>query len=135
MERDLMSTESSASAPSGSAPVNPTMPPNPLREGMPEEMAPRPAAVIIFGASGDLTRRKLVPAVYNLALSRLLPQGFALVGVARRPKPDFAGEMKTNVAKYSRRKPLNDAAWDELAKGISYVQGDHNEPGTFTKLK
>jgi glucose-6-phosphate 1-dehydrogenase len=125
-----MSTEQNAESKAG-----PSIAPNPLREGMPEEKAPPPTALVIFGASGDLTRRKLVPAVYNLALSRLLPQGFALVGVARRPKPDFAGEMKTNVAKYSRRKPLNDAAWDELAKGISYVQGDHNEPGTFTKLK
>jgi glucose-6-phosphate 1-dehydrogenase len=108
---------------------------NPLREGMPEERAARSTALVIFGASGDLTRRKLVPAVYNLALSRLLPSGFALVGVARRPKPEFAEEMRQNVAKYSRRKPLNDAAWNELAKGISYVQGDHNFPETFEKLK
>jgi glucose-6-phosphate 1-dehydrogenase len=108
---------------------------NPLREGMPEERAARPVALVIFGASGDLTRRKLVPAVYNLSLSRLLPDGFALVGVARRPKPDFVEEMRQNVAKFSRRKPLNDAAWSELAKGISYVQGDHNVPETYDKLK
>src|SRR5262249_38598518 len=99
---------------------------NPLREGMSEERAVDPTALIIFGASGDLTKRKLIPAVYNLALSRLLPSGFALIGVARRPKPDFAEEMRQNVAKFSRRKPINEAAWKELAGGISYVQADHN---------
>lgn len=132
-----MSNEHNADSKAGSKTIPPpsSIAPNPLREGMPEEMAPPPTALIIFGASGDLTRRKLVPAVYNLALSRLLPQGFALVGVARRPKPEFAAEMRENVAKHSRRKPLNDAAWNELAKGISYVQGDHNDPATFTKLK
>src|SRR5687768_8476394 len=92
---------------------------NPLREGMPADQSLRPAALIIFGASGDLTKRKLVPAIYNLALSRLLPSGFALIGVARRPKPDFADEMRENVGKFSRRKPVEDATWNELAKSIS----------------
>jgi glucose-6-phosphate 1-dehydrogenase len=108
---------------------------NPLREGMPQERTVRPTALVIFGASGDLTKRKLVPAVYNLALSRLLPGGFAMIGVARRPKPDFADEMKANVAKFSRRKPVDEATWAELAKGISYVQGEFHTPETFAKLK
>ncbi|NUQ74991.1 MAG: glucose-6-phosphate dehydrogenase [Polyangiaceae bacterium] len=108
---------------------------NPLREGMPEDQSIRPAALIIFGASGDLTKRKLVPAVYNLALSRLLPSGFSLIGVARRPKPDFADEMRESVGKYSRRKPVEDATWNELAKSISYVQGEFSDPATYTSLK
>ena len=108
---------------------------NPLREGMPEERTVRPCALVIFGASGDLTKRKLVPAVYNLALSRLLPGGFSMVGVARRPKPDFADEMKQSVAKFSRRKPVDEATWADLAKGISYVQGEFHLPETFAKLK
>jgi glucose-6-phosphate 1-dehydrogenase len=102
---------------------------------MPQERTVSPCALIIFGASGDLTKRKLVPAVYNLALSRLLPGGFAVVGVARRPKPDFADEMKAQVAKFSRRKPVDEATWSELAKGISYVQGEFHDPETFKKLK
>ena len=102
---------------------------------MQQERTARPCAFVIFGASGDLTRRKLFPAVYNLAQSRLLPGGFAVVGVARRPKPDFVDEMKTNVAKFSRRKPLDEGTWTELAKGISYVQGEFHEPATFEKLK
>jgi glucose-6-phosphate 1-dehydrogenase len=108
---------------------------NPLREGMPQERTVAPCALVIFGASGDLTKRKLVPAVYNLALSRLLPGGFAMVGVARRPKPDFAEEMKASVAKFSRRKPVDETTWTELARGISYVQGEFHEAGTFERLK
>jgi glucose-6-phosphate 1-dehydrogenase len=102
---------------------------------MPQERTAAPCAFVIFGASGDLTRRKLFPAVYNLALSRLLPGGFAVVGVARRPKPDFADEMKGGVAKFSRRKPVDEATWAELAKGISYVQGEFHEADTYEKLK
>lgn len=107
---------------------------NPLREGMPDERTARPAALVIFGASGDLTRRKLLPAIYNLALSRLLPQNFALVGVARRPKPDFVHEMREAVAKFSRRKPIDEATWSELEKGLSYVQGDFSDPETYARL-
>src|SRR5690349_23616013 len=123
-----MSTEKNSSH--DGAPGRQTAPsaPNPLREGMPEERTAAPSALVIFGASGDLTKRKLVPAVYNLALSRLLPGGFAVVGVARRPKPDFADDMRENVAKFSRRKPLDEAAWNDLAKGISYVQGEFHDP-------
>src|SRR5262249_13170765 len=108
---------------------------NPLREGMPEERTARPAALVIFRAPRDLTRRKLSPAVYNLALSRLLPGGFAVVGVARRSIPRFAEDMKGNVAKFSRRKPLDESTWTELARGISYVQGEFHEAETYHKLK
>ena len=107
---------------------------NPLREGMPEERIAAPAALVIFGASGDLTKRKLLPAVYNLALSRLLPGGFAVVGVARRPKPDFADEMRDGVAKYSRRRPLDEGVWADLARGVSYVQGSFDDAETYTRL-
>jgi len=58
-----------------------------------------------------------------------------MVGVARRPKPDFADEMRENVAKFSRRKPVDEATWSDLAKGISYVQGEFHTPETYTKLK
>src|SRR4051812_42738248 len=109
--------------------------PNPLREGMPTELTVKPAVLVIFGASGDLAKRKLLPAIYNLALSRLLPSGFATIGVARRPKPDFADEMRESVAKFSRRKPLDEATWSELAKSISYVQGEFNDPATYGLLK
>ena len=101
---------------------------------MPADQTISPCALVIFGASGDLTRRKLMPAVYNLARSRLLPGVFAVVGVARRVLPDFGEEMKRNVARFSRRKPLDETTWAELARGISYVAGglrdgrDHVRP-------
>ncbi len=63
---------------------------NPLREGLLIERTPEPFAMVIFGASGDLTRRKLIPALYNLALERLLPVGFSVVGFARQ-------EMTTHI--------------------------------------
>jgi glucose-6-phosphate 1-dehydrogenase len=107
---------------------------NPLREGMPEERTVAPAALVIFGASGDLTRRKLIPAVYNLALSRLLPGGFAVVGVARRPKPDFAAEMRDAVGRFSRRRPVDDAVWGDLVRGVSYVQGSFDDAATYASL-
>jgi glucose-6-phosphate 1-dehydrogenase len=107
---------------------------NPLREGLTEELSAPPCALVIFGASGDLTRRKLLPAVYNLALSRQLSDDFAVVGVARRAKPDFASEMKEQVSRFSRRKPLDEAVWQELAKGLSYVQGSFDERETYARL-
>ncbi len=82
---------------------------NPLRRGLVEDKTSDACAVVIFGASGDLTRRKLMPALYNLAASRLLPGGFAVVGVARREKTDeaFRSEMREAVAAFSRRKPVD----------------------------
>lgn len=108
---------------------------NPLREGMPLERTVRPSALVIFGASGDLSRRKLMPAVYNLLLSRLLPGDFAVVGVARRPLPHFADDMKESVAAFSRRKPIDEATWADLARGLSYVRGDFDESDTYERLK
>ncbi len=108
---------------------------NPLREGLSHDQGAPPCAFVIFGASGDLTKRKLVPAVYNLALSRLLPSGFGIIGVARRPKPEFEAEMRADVARFSRRKPLDEATWRDLASGLRYVQGDFADPATFAKLK
>jgi glucose-6-phosphate 1-dehydrogenase len=107
---------------------------NPLRAGMPADHAAPPCALVIFGASGDLTQRKLVPAVYNLALSRLLSQHAAVVGVARRPLPDFVAQMREATTKHSRRTPLDDAVWDDLARRTSYVQGEFDDPGTYARL-
>src|SRR6478609_10507220 len=100
---------------------------NPLRQGLLDDRTGDACAVVIFGASGDLTRRKLMPALYNLAVSRVLPGNFAVVGVARRKKEDaeFRTEMKDGVAKFSRRK-VDPALWDDFERSISYVCGDFN---------
>jgi glucose-6-phosphate 1-dehydrogenase len=113
------------------------VPANPLRSGLVEDRTSDACAVVIFGASGDLTRRKLVPALYNLAWGRLLPGGFAVVGVARREKTDdsFRAELREAVAEFSRRKPLDEGVWNEFARGLCYVRGDMNEAATFEALR
>ncbi len=110
---------------------------NPLRRGLIEDRTGEPCVLVIFGASGDLTKRKLMPAVFNLGLSRSLPSGFAVVGVARREKTDeqFRAEMKEGVAQFSRRKPIDPAIWGDFERGISYVRGSFDDPSTYTKLR
>lgn len=113
------------------------MPENPLRRGLSEDRTVAPFAVVIFGASGDLTKRKLIPALYNLALSRTLPGGFAVVGVARREKSQeqFRAEMKEGVASFSRRKPVDDAVWDDFERGVHYVRGAFDKAETYKDLR
>src|SRR6476620_10850046 len=86
---------------------------NPLREGLRIGRTPAPCAMVIFGASGDLTKRKLIPALYVLALERLLPAGFSVIGVARHDMDDesFRSTMKDAVNEFSRRQPLDEDAW------------------------
>jgi glucose-6-phosphate 1-dehydrogenase len=110
---------------------------NPLRDGLATERIPSPCSVVIFGASGDLTKRKLIPALYNLAVSRLMPPGASVVGFARRPKTDdeFRSEQKESVAKFSRRKPLDEAVWNDFASGLFYCQGNYDDGAGYEKLK
>lgn len=107
---------------------------NPLRVGLVGERQPPSCAMVIFGASGDLTKRKLVPALYTLARERLLPAGFAIVGVARREIP-FAEQMRDAVDKYARRRPVDPALWSSFGSGISYVTGNFDDPNTYERLK
>ena len=81
-----------------------------------------PNIIVIFGGSGDLTRRKLVPAVYNLLLDGLLPAQFAVVGTARRDLTDeaFVEDLRQGVEDYSRQ-PLDPEGWAKVAACISYV--------------
>jgi glucose-6-phosphate 1-dehydrogenase len=95
-----------------------------------------PCAMVIFGASGDLTRRKLVPALYNLASGGLLPEGFAVVGVARRAWSDaaFREEMSRGVAEFSRLAPLNRTLWERFGSQLEYVPGEFDDPAAYTRL-
>jgi glucose-6-phosphate 1-dehydrogenase len=110
---------------------------NPLRAGLVEDRTGDACVVVIFGASGDLTRRKLMPALYNLAVSRALPGAFAVVGVARREKADeaFRSEMKEAVSQFSRRKPIDPSVWSDFERGISWVSGTFEDKNTYAKLK
>jgi glucose-6-phosphate 1-dehydrogenase len=96
--------------------------PNPLLEGLQLRRRPEPCVVVIFGASGDLTQRKLMPALYALAYRRLLPEQFAVVGAARTDDTDegFRERMKEAVQEFSRDEFRQDV-WDELAAGMRYT--------------
>src|SRR5207248_6334300 len=108
---------------------------NPLAD--PEERPAPPAVFIIFGASGDLTSRKLMPAVERLALRRLLPGGFSVVGVARTEMDDedFRERMRTMVEDTGGGGDEAKHVWDAFAGGFRYVAGDYGEPATFEKLR
>ncbi len=96
-------------------------PTNPLREGLLSRSMPDPCSLVIFGATGDLTHRKLVPALYNLAADGNLPPAIAVVGFARRDKSDdqFRSELEEAARKHSRQK-INDDLWSSFAQSISY---------------
>ncbi len=109
---------------------------NPLREGLSVRRTPEPCALVIFGATGDLTHRKLVPALYNLAHEGQLPSGFAIVGFARRPKTneEFRAELKQAVEQFSRFSPINPAVWDSFAQGIVYHQAEFGDADGYARL-
>src|SRR6187455_1974494 len=107
-----------------------TVMPNPLREGLAEERVPEPAVMVIFGASGDLTHRKLLPALYSLTRDRLLPARFAIIGFARKPMDDqaFRAEMRKACDEFARRRPVDAALWEAFAQHVFYHQGDYDDP-------
>jgi len=98
---------------------------NPLREGLQLPRTPDPCVLVIFGASGDLTRRKLFPAVYSLAVRGMLPERFAIVGVGRTEETDeeFRARMKDSVRDFGRDQ-LEERVWKRLAAGMHYVGTD-----------
>jgi len=98
---------------------------NPLREGLTSRAMPEPCAVVIFGATGDLTHRKLVPALYNLAADGALPPAVSVVGFARRDKTDeiFRKELEEAARKFSRQK-INDDLWATFASSIFYHRSE-----------
>src|SRR5207237_8050300 len=108
---------------------------NPLLEGLQLRRTPDPCILVIFVASGDLTQRKLFPALYSLAFRRLLPERFAVVGVARTEETDdeFRERMKEAVQKHSRDE-FRDDVWDSLADGMRYVATDFADEAGETRL-
>ncbi len=108
---------------------------NPLREGLSSKAVPQPCAVVIFGATGDLTHRKLVPALYNIAADGELPPAVAVIGFARRPKTDdeFRSEMEEATQKYSRQ-TVRDEIWDGFAKSLYYHQSEFGDEAGYKTL-
>ncbi|CAA9442954.1 MAG: Glucose-6-phosphate 1-dehydrogenase [uncultured Rubrobacteraceae bacterium] len=97
---------------------------------------PDPSAIVIFGASGDLTARKLVPALYELAEGRRLPMEFAIVGVARTPMSyeEFREKLRRSLEE-QRPGGVSDDVWDSFSGGIFYLAGDSKKAGTYRELK
>ena len=92
--------------------------------------------MVIFGASGDLTARKLIPALYDLAAQRLLPMEFAVVGISRTEMShdDFRAKLREALEEH-RAEEFSEDVWDSFSKGLYYLPGDSKEAGTYDELK
>lgn len=110
--------------------------PNPLREGMRLPKIPQPCSIVIFGATGDLTHRKLIPALYNLERQGLLPVHWDIIGFARREKSDaeFVADLKEAVQRFSPLTP-DAATWQRFSDRIHYHRGDFNDPDAYQRLQ
>ena len=109
--------------------------PNPLREGLSSKAVPQPCAIVIFGATGDLTHRKLIPALYNIAADGEMPPAVAVIGFARRPKTDeeFRAEMAEATRNFSRQ-TVRDEVWQHFAQSLFYHQSEFADEEGYRKL-
>lgn len=117
--------------------INTNITQNPLREGLRMRRTPEPCALVIFGITGDLAHRKLLPALYNLLVERRLPSSFSIVGFARRGLSDdeLREQVKQSIEKYSRNKPSQrPAVWETFCQGLFYVQSDFDNPEGYKAL-
>ena len=96
-----------------------------------------PCSIVIFGASGDLTARKLIPALYHLFKEKQMPSAFRVVGFARRDKTDAAWrqELRTALDQFSRTKPVDEKVWQEFSANLFYCVGDLTDAAAYKKLE
>ncbi|MGJ9412466.1 glucose-6-phosphate dehydrogenase [Aeromicrobium sp. CF4.19] len=110
---------------------------NPLRDPR-DRRLPRiagPCSIVLFGVTGDLARKKLIPAIYDLANRGLLPPGFGLVGFARQDIPaDEFPELIREAAKAGARTPWRDTVWNQLAAGVRFVPGEFDDDAAWERL-
>src|SRR5918992_5081602 len=109
---------------------------NVLRDETRLPRVPEPGVMVIFGASGDLTARKLVPALYDLAAARRLPMEFAVVGISRTEMSheEFRKKLRGALDEH-RSGQVSDDVWGSFSKSIFYLPGDSQKPGTYEELK
>ena len=100
------------------------------------ERVPDPATLVLFGATGDLAHRKVVPALFQLWRTNLLPHEFAIVGIGRRAYTDaaFRAELRASLERFSRMLPIETATWDEFASRIWYHRGNFDEAEMYDQL-
>jgi glucose-6-phosphate 1-dehydrogenase len=110
---------------------------NPFQDPLRFEHRVPPCALVIFGANGDLTRRKLIPALYSLTRERRLPTGFAIIGISRTPMSDeqFRENIKDSLREHLEHTPFDQNLWGALAAVISYLPGDVGDPACFRQLR
>jgi glucose-6-phosphate 1-dehydrogenase len=109
---------------------------NPLRDNLRIEATPGPTSLVIFGASGDLTRRKLLPAVYHLARNQRLPPRFAVIGVGRTQMDDdvFRSQFRDSLREFAKVGGDDEVA-SSLARRIYYISGELDDPGLYERVK
>ena len=109
---------------------------NVLREGLRLERVPDPSILVLFGSTGDLAHRKVIPALYQLWRTNLLPHEFVLLAIGRRPydSDTFRQEIRGALEKYSRVLPLDETAWRTFAERVEYEQLNFDEPAGFDRL-
>jgi glucose-6-phosphate 1-dehydrogenase len=96
-----------------------------------------PCSIVIFGASGDLTARKLIPALYHLAKEEQMPPDYRIIGFARREKTDasWRDELRKALDQFSRTKPVDQKVWEDFSSHIFYCQGDLTEAEAYIRLE
>jgi glucose-6-phosphate 1-dehydrogenase len=96
-----------------------------------------PCSIVIFGASGDLTSRKLIPALYHLAKEKQMPSDYRILGFARREKTDesWRTELRQALNQFSRTKPVDEQVWQEFSRHIVYCVGDLTDAPAYAQLK
>jgi glucose-6-phosphate 1-dehydrogenase len=109
---------------------------NPLREGLRLERVPDPSVLVLFGATGDLAHRKVLPAMYQLWRTNLLPHEFLLLALGRREYDHeaFRAEIRSSLEKYARVQPLDEPAWKAFAERVTYQRLDFADPSGFDTL-
>ena len=108
---------------------------HPFLKGLSKHRGTPPSVVVIFGASGDLTARKLIPAIYNLGVDNLLPKEFYLFGFGRKKISDerFRQKAAASIAEHSRRS-LNSTIWQRIAAKTFYLPGGYDNHDSFQAL-
>jgi glucose-6-phosphate 1-dehydrogenase len=109
---------------------------NVLRQGLHLERVPDPSVLVLFGATGDLAHRKVIPAMYHLWRTNLLPHEFLLLAIGRRPYEDatFRAEVRKSLDQYSRVLPVDEDAWSSFSERINYHRCDFDDAAGFDAL-
>src|SRR5262245_50543652 len=124
----------------------PDLPPapreNPLTAGAPTTLVPQPCVLVIFGAAGDLSWRKLLPAVYNLNADGVLPANFAVVGFGMKPDGSIEGDKDEYIRarakdgiEHNSRQPIDESNWNDFARALFFVEGSFSDAGAYEHLK